>query len=203
MRNPTPTTNTTAATLIATFQMKEFDDNISRCADFCGHQNLESTHLTVSGLTCECFSNLTSFHCEEEEGEPLVNVYCIETKPEEVKSIETQEVIFSWREPLDLLPSNLDPHIEMETLREDASTTTALTLASNTAGDDEEDISTSSTDSAETSVILVAVLLIAAVLLLIGMCAKTCFDIRKQKKSDVINKRLQENSDTFTSISIS
>ena len=184
--------------------MKEFDDNISRCTDFCGQQDLESSHLTVSGLTCECYSNLTSFHCEEEEGEPLVNVYCIESKPEEeVKSVETQKVVFSWREPLDRLPSNLDPHIEMESLRENASsTTTALTLGSNSTGD-EEDILTSSTDSVETSVILVAVLLVAAVLLLIGMCAKTCCDIRKQKKSDVINKRLQENSDTFTSVSIS
>ena len=201
-RNSTPSAaeeaSTATTTLMATYQLQEFANNLSQCADFCAKENINSTHLTVIGLTCDCYSNLNTFHCEEEEGEPLANVYCIKVNKVELKNPDT-EPSFSWREPLDMLPTNFDPH-NMESLTEIDLITKAFTDSVNTTPSD-EDIETSSTDPVETSVILVTVLLVAAVLLLAVMAGKTCWEIRKQKNNE-LKTVLQESKESFNSVII-
>ena len=83
-------TASATTTLMATYQLQEFTNNLSQCADFCAKENINSTHLTVIGLTCDCYSKLNTFHCEEEEGEPLANVYCIEVNKLELKNRNTE-----------------------------------------------------------------------------------------------------------------
>ena len=47
-----------------------------RCNAFCdGTSNIR--HFTVEeGNICKCFEHLHTFHCDEEEGAPLVRVHC-------------------------------------------------------------------------------------------------------------------------------
>ena len=133
----------------------------------------------------------------------MANVYCIERKANldldvEGKGEEKKELGFSWREPLDLLPS-FDSMSNMETSN---LLPTTLSVASNlTEENNDDDIVTASTNSLETSAILVGVLLVAAVLILMGMSIRTCIDVRRQKTTEM-KKRLQESSEVFTSISI-
>ena len=199
---PTSTLNETSlATSVGTLQLQEFDNNLSRCANFCGGENVNATHLVVLGLTCHCFRDLYSFLCEEEVGELVTNVYCVEKKPEQ-DSVETEiaeEVVLSWREPLDRLPKS--SLYEMESLNV-WETTPSITTNATLSSDADDLVTTSSTVTIETSAILVGVLLIAAVMLLVGFGFKTCIEIKRQKNSE-IRKRLQESNDTFTSVSIS
>ena len=186
---------------MGTLQLHEFDNNLSRCAKFCGHDNVNASHLVVLGLTCACFQNLNTFHCEEEIGELLTNVYCVEKKPE-LDSAEAEiedETFLSWREPLDRLPKS--SLYEMESFNV-WDTTPGVDTNTTLNNDEDDEVSTSSTTTLETSVILVGVLLIAAILLLAGFGIKTCIEIKRQKNVE-IRKRLQESNDTFTSISIS
>lgn len=152
------------------------------------------------GLECQCHSNLNTFHCEEEEGEPLANVYCLEVKKAEQK-VDITEPTFSWREPLDMLPTDFDP-LEMESLKELDFITRAFNDGANSTVGSDGDIESASTDAAETSVILVTVLLVAAVLLLAVMAGKTCWEIRKQKSNEM-KKRLQESKESFTTVTMS
>lgn len=195
-----------ATSLIATFQLKEFADNVARCSNFCGQSNINSSHLVILGLTCECYADLNTFHCEEEVGEPLANVYCIEKRPRPETTDDKVEPVLSWREPLDRLPKS--SIFEMESLSEvDIFATTFSDAANSTHGSDDHDddggdIFTTSTTTIETSAILVGVLLVAAVLLLAGFGVKTCIEVKRQKVS-AIRKRLQQSHETFTSVSLS
>ena len=203
--NTTP--NDTETSLVATIRLEEFNDNVATCSKFCGHKNINASHLVILGLICQCFSGLKTFHCEEEEGEPLVNVYCIESKPEPVTEpvkSEIVEPVLSWRKPLEPLPKS--SIYEMESLKEIEIFETTLSVASNatqTDTNDDGDIFTASSTSAiEKPAILVGVLLIAAVLLLVGFAIKTCVDLKRQKNNE-INKRLQLSNETFTSVAFS
>jgi hypothetical protein len=194
-------------TSVATLQLQQFDNNVSRCANFCGHKNIGATHLVILGLTCQCFLDLHTFHCEEEVGEPLANVYCIEKKPESAtESDEEVETVLSWRKPLDPLPKS--SLYEMGSMNELSLFETTLGVVNNSTessggdDDDDDDILSTSTTAIETSAILVGVLLIAAVLLLAGFGVKTCVEMRRQKTHET-QKRLQESKETFTTVSIS
>jgi len=52
-----------------------------QCSSYC-NRVIRATHFTILANICQCYSNLKPFHCEEEEGAQLANIYCIENRAE-------------------------------------------------------------------------------------------------------------------------
>jgi hypothetical protein len=56
-------------------------DSVTKCSIYC-NRVLRASHFTIISNVCQCYSNLKPFHCEEEEGVQLANIYCIENRAE-------------------------------------------------------------------------------------------------------------------------
>ncbi len=67
-------------------------DSVAKCSNYC-NRVLRASHFTIVTNVCQCYSNLKTFHCEEEEGAQLANVYCIENRADLEDETQRGEVI--------------------------------------------------------------------------------------------------------------